>query len=827
MQQPTRLISTPFAQEGDKTEIQNITGEFDNSATYRLGFPPLTMQSIRLGGKPPKGTDFNGVLFDITENISFLCKGGRYQYNAGLSTLIGGYPEGSNLLLDDNVTEVVSTVAGNQNNPNTDMTGWILKPNRTTAEYVLDASGETQQQVNYNGGAKWHSRVGGYLENERVVLANGDIVKSTVAGNTNDPNVNMTGWVKTNDASQIYDGIHSQKQINDNNRVNNVKQFGAVGTTALVSDWYTLGSANYRGYATLAAVKVDYPFINDGTESIDYAAFQATVNFAISNESNRIFIPFDNSEKYFINRTVNIATSGFLIDGNHSPSYQIRERGGYIYAPASVSDIFDYGVGGVLPSNQLIVNGVGAVGVATPYQSQNFIKHYNNNNGPHRGVLFTRTTAVRFQHVLYIKSDVPSYVSAGTVIFETGCVFTHNKNTVYAENRVFGFAMNSIQSEQGARVAGKFDGGVSFRDNMLEGQSNPITIDSNQPSLIVENNYFEAISGDYITAFRGTNINALFDERPNFISTVYSTDIHRINGIARLHAPYRYNLRTDRHSLYSFIGANLALGSEFDGAGYIGTGSISTDGLYGFCNPAKLLPARSTALSQKFLGSDVINTPFGKTYSGLKVTGTSAYTTVTKSWGVGDAVTAVALVKLKEGQAPNFSFYNSDGSLFAQVSQNTVSKMNQGWHVVVISGAAEKASTNGRWRFTSATEIEVAAVGVDVTPVADFKTFNSVQRAEIQVFNPLPLNAETQTYRDVRTLTIPAIATGLDYKTTGISVFGVAVGDAVVCTPNVDMQGLDWFARVSAANTVELRVVNRTAASVTLGPVQWNTRVFK
>lgn len=147
MLQPTRLISTPFAQEGEKTEIQNVTGEFDNSATYRLGFPPLTMQSIRLGGKPPKGTDFNGVLFDITENISFLCKGGRYQYNAGLSTLIGGYPEGSNLLLDDNVTEVVSTVAGNQNNPNTDMTGWILKPNKTTAENVTDGN-QTQKEIN-------------------------------------------------------------------------------------------------------------------------------------------------------------------------------------------------------------------------------------------------------------------------------------------------------------------------------------------------------------------------------------------------------------------------------------------------------------------------------------------------------------------------------------------------------------------------------------------------------------------------------------------------------------------------------------------------------
>jgi len=218
MQQPTRLISTPFAQEGEKTEIQNVTGEFDNSATYRLGFPPLTMQSIRSGGKPPKGTDFNGVLFDITENISFLCKGGRYQYNAGLSTSIGGYPEGSNLLLDDNVTEVVSTVAGNQNNPNTNMAGWILKPNKTTAVNVADASGETQQQVNYNGGAKWHSRVGGYLENERVVLANGDIVKSTIDGNANNPNSDMAGWVyssltPSNNLSDVADEAEARTNL--------------------------------------------------------------------------------------------------------------------------------------------------------------------------------------------------------------------------------------------------------------------------------------------------------------------------------------------------------------------------------------------------------------------------------------------------------------------------------------------------------------------------------------------------------------------------------------------------------------------------------------
>ena len=275
MLQPTRLISTPFAQEGEKTEIQNVTGEFDNSATYRLGFPPITMQSIRLGGKPPKGTDFNGVLFDITENISFLCKGGRYQYNAGLSTLIGGYPEGSNLLLDDNVTEVVNTVAGNQNNPNTDMTGWILKPNRTTAVNVADASGETQQQVNYNGGAKWYSRVGGYLENERVVLANGDIVKSTIDGNVNDPNVDMTGWVKVNSASQIFDiSGKNQQEINTN-----------LG-------YWDGGLKSYIKFITYEALGAKFDGVTDDTAAIqagnDLALAGFTVRAATSHGRARI-----------------------------------------------------------------------------------------------------------------------------------------------------------------------------------------------------------------------------------------------------------------------------------------------------------------------------------------------------------------------------------------------------------------------------------------------------------------------------------------------------------------------------------------------------------
>ena len=69
-----------------------------------------------------------------------------------------------------------------------------------------------------------------YNSGERVVLANGDIVKSTVDGNVNDPNVDITGWVKVNHASQIFDGSKSQRSINLS-IINyaNPKMFGGVG----------------------------------------------------------------------------------------------------------------------------------------------------------------------------------------------------------------------------------------------------------------------------------------------------------------------------------------------------------------------------------------------------------------------------------------------------------------------------------------------------------------------------------------------------------------------------------------------------------------------
>ena len=53
-----------------------------------------------------------------------------------------------------------------------------------------------------------------YNSGERVVLTNGDIVKSTVDGNENDPNVDMTGWEKDSEHNSSY-GLMTGSQIQD------------------------------------------------------------------------------------------------------------------------------------------------------------------------------------------------------------------------------------------------------------------------------------------------------------------------------------------------------------------------------------------------------------------------------------------------------------------------------------------------------------------------------------------------------------------------------------------------------------------------------------
>ena len=123
MTNPT-LITTPFAENGDKNIIPESVGANPQNATMQAGFPPITQQKISEGGIPPERNDFNGILNLYGQHIVHLNKGLPYEFDQAFANAIGGYPLNSRIMLSNG--EIVrNIVANNINNPNVNMSGWV------------------------------------------------------------------------------------------------------------------------------------------------------------------------------------------------------------------------------------------------------------------------------------------------------------------------------------------------------------------------------------------------------------------------------------------------------------------------------------------------------------------------------------------------------------------------------------------------------------------------------------------------------------------------------------------------------------------------------
>lgn len=113
-------LQKPFADSGAKNTIPVASqiGIVNGAASYTDGFPPLTMTPIAAGGIPPAGQDFNGIFNALSAHTTFQNAGGKYRFDAALSTAIGGYPVGFVLQDDAGVNEYVNILAGNTTNFN-------------------------------------------------------------------------------------------------------------------------------------------------------------------------------------------------------------------------------------------------------------------------------------------------------------------------------------------------------------------------------------------------------------------------------------------------------------------------------------------------------------------------------------------------------------------------------------------------------------------------------------------------------------------------------------------------------------------------------------
>ena len=123
----------PFANAagvGYKNTIPQASqiGVLAGAASLTDGFPPLNfLPTPPYGsGVPPFGQDFNGILYEITASVQWAQAGGMPVYNSAFSTAIGGYPNGSVLLMASGNGMWMSTVDNNLTDPDTSGAGWKI-----------------------------------------------------------------------------------------------------------------------------------------------------------------------------------------------------------------------------------------------------------------------------------------------------------------------------------------------------------------------------------------------------------------------------------------------------------------------------------------------------------------------------------------------------------------------------------------------------------------------------------------------------------------------------------------------------------------------------
>lgn len=112
-----------FASSGWKEPILDTTPEGDSTASYKDGFPPVTMTPIADGGIPPKGGNTNQILYELSALARWYSAGMPAQYDADFADKIGGYPKNAIVQGNDGIL-YVSSIDDNTEPPASDATNW-------------------------------------------------------------------------------------------------------------------------------------------------------------------------------------------------------------------------------------------------------------------------------------------------------------------------------------------------------------------------------------------------------------------------------------------------------------------------------------------------------------------------------------------------------------------------------------------------------------------------------------------------------------------------------------------------------------------------------
>lgn len=127
MSNPSVMVYVPFALNGKKNTIQvtRQTNQDEEDATLSEGFPDVTMIKESVGGKAPKGLDFNGIFYLLSVDTVHRQSGQQIQYDATYATNIGGYKKGAVVQSTDLSKFWISTVDENTTDPDSSSaSGW-------------------------------------------------------------------------------------------------------------------------------------------------------------------------------------------------------------------------------------------------------------------------------------------------------------------------------------------------------------------------------------------------------------------------------------------------------------------------------------------------------------------------------------------------------------------------------------------------------------------------------------------------------------------------------------------------------------------------------
>jgi hypothetical protein len=458
--------------------------------------------------------------------------------------------------------------------------------------------------------------------------------------------------------------------------------------------------------------------LNTGLGTNDTTAIQQNATDCDTNNWSYMYVP-NHHENYLIEAPITFTNPGIRIFGDGGPSYYGRSaKNGNIVIGTGASSAFDLSNSRTTgnPADNWAIHNIAMIPkLGITAGTKNGIVFTSKTNGPDRGAQVISCSGAYLNAAVYIPD--PGVATALATLCVENCCFSNNNYACLSTNaNIFGARFVSNQMEQNAlgAIHGAFNGPVYIADNMLEGQPNPINITvpsiaGNRPSVVIERNYFEANTGEYLIKYacqaRGTLV-----VKDNFVDSQGASaayDYILIEGAGTVTVTNGQSV-FDNQPITQNGFAEIAYGSDIFPAGitYYNIRIVPANR----CGPviigkyANLIDTNGNDVHTVFVAGTQYQTPYGLQYC---ISG-GAFAAVALSVAVGDVFTINALV-FRNGETAEFQVWNA--GITGKLVEGNISTLglSDNWALVSYTCIADQISASLNIRFLNASANSLVA----------------------------------------------------------------------------------------------------------------------